>query len=72
MIQETIRTETLSKANPLFNERALKLGTLCTNLSGGCTILTMGGVLKADWVRSTALVRMVEEIEFKAIVPVRR
>jgi len=24
--------------NPLFNDRKLKLGTFCTNLSGGCTM----------------------------------
>ena len=31
--------------NPLFNDRKLKLGTFCTNLSGGCAFTTMPGTL---------------------------
>lgn len=72
MINELVRQEALSNTNPLFNDRALKLGTFCTNLSGGCTISTMEGVLEADWTSATTLARMADEMEFEAIVPVGR
>ena len=33
------RADQLREAsNPLFNDRKLKLGTFCSNLSGGCTM----------------------------------
>ena len=72
MIDEMIRQEAMNKTNPLFNDRALKLGTFCTNLSGGCTISTMEGVLQPDWNSATALAKMADEMEFEAIVPVGR
>ena len=34
--------------NPLFNTRKLKLGTFCSNLSGGCAISSIDGVLQGD------------------------
>jgi dimethylsulfone monooxygenase len=72
VIDEKVRAETLSSTSPLFNDRALKLGTFCTNLSGGCTISTMEGVLEADWASASALAKMADEMEFEAIVPVGR
>ena len=42
---EMLKRET----NPLFNDRKMKLATFCTNLSGGCAITTIDGVLEADW-----------------------
>jgi alkanesulfonate monooxygenase SsuD/methylene tetrahydromethanopterin reductase-like flavin-dependent oxidoreductase (luciferase family) len=67
------RTEQLREAsNPLFNDRKLKLGTFCTNLSGGCTMSTIEGVLRPDWPSSLELARMGDEMEFEALVPVAR
>src|SRR6266571_3718264 len=43
------------KLNPLFNDRKLKLGTFSSNLSHGCAITTIDGVLKADWQSTLAL-----------------
>ena len=59
-------------SNPLFNDRKLKLGTFCTNLSGGCAISSLDGVLEADWPSTLALARMGDEMEFEALVPVGR
>jgi alkanesulfonate monooxygenase SsuD/methylene tetrahydromethanopterin reductase-like flavin-dependent oxidoreductase (luciferase family) len=67
------RSEQLREvSNPLFNERKLKLGTFCTNLSYGCAISTIDGTLQADWPSSLALARMADDMQFEAIVPVGR
>jgi dimethylsulfone monooxygenase len=58
--------------HPLYNDRALKLGTFSTNLSGGCSMSTIDGVLGATWEQTTALARMGEQMEFEALVPVGR
>jgi alkanesulfonate monooxygenase SsuD/methylene tetrahydromethanopterin reductase-like flavin-dependent oxidoreductase (luciferase family) len=60
------------RQHPLYNDRALKLGTFSTNLSGGCSMSTVDGVLEATWDQTTALARMGEEMEFEALVPVGR
>src|SRR6202051_3618798 len=60
------------KTNPLFNARKLKLGTFSSNLSGGCAITTIDGVLKADWQSTLTLARLADEMEFEALVPVGR
>lgn len=60
------------RRHPLYNDRALKLGTFSTNLSGGCSMSTVDGVLEATWDQTTALARMGEEMEFEALVPVGR
>ena len=40
------RADQLREAsNPLFNDRKLKLGTFCSNLSGGATMSSIDGVL---------------------------
>jgi FMNH2-dependent dimethyl sulfone monooxygenase len=72
MTPASVREEQLRKSNPLFSDRRLKLGTFSTNLSGGCTISTMDGVLKADWPSALTLARLADEMEFEAIVPVGR
>ena len=59
-------------SNPLFNDRKLKLGTFCSNLSYGCAISTIDGTLKAEWPSTLALARMADEMQFEAIVPVGR
>ena len=59
-------------SNPLFNDRKLKLGTFCTNLSGGCAISSIEGVLEADWPSTLALAQMGDAMEFEALVPVGR
>jgi alkanesulfonate monooxygenase SsuD/methylene tetrahydromethanopterin reductase-like flavin-dependent oxidoreductase (luciferase family) len=61
-----------ARKHPLYNDRALKLGTFSTNLSGGCSMSTIDGVLEATWEQTTALARMGEEMEFEALVPVGR
>ncbi len=60
------------QTNPLFNDRKLKLGTFCTNLSGGCTISSADGMLDADWESTSALAAMADAMEFEALVPVGR
>jgi alkanesulfonate monooxygenase SsuD/methylene tetrahydromethanopterin reductase-like flavin-dependent oxidoreductase (luciferase family) len=73
MASTIAREEKLREINhPLYSDRALKLGTFSTNLSGGCSISTIDGVLEATWDQTTALARMGEEMEFEALVPVGR
>ena len=67
------RADQLREArNPLFGPRKLKLGTFSSNLSGGCAISKIDGVLKADWPSTLALATMADEMEFEALVPVGR
>jgi Coenzyme F420-dependent N5,N10-methylene tetrahydromethanopterin reductase and related flavin-dependent oxidoreductases len=67
------RADQLREAkHPVFNDRKLRLGTFSTNLSGGCAISTIDGVLEAAWDQSLALARMGDEMEFEALVPVGR
>lgn len=69
----TSRADQLRAAkHPVLNDRALKLGTFSSNLSGGCSISTIEGVLEADWAQSLALARMGDEMGFEALVPVGR
>jgi alkanesulfonate monooxygenase SsuD/methylene tetrahydromethanopterin reductase-like flavin-dependent oxidoreductase (luciferase family) len=73
MADTVTREEQLrERKHPLYNDRALKLGTFSTNLSGGCSMSTVDGVLEATWDQTTALARMGEEMEFEALVPVGR
>src|ERR1700677_5063410 len=68
-----VRADQLREAsNPLFNDRKLKLGTFCTNLSGGCTMSSIDGILQAKWESTEARARMADAMEFEAIVPVGR
>src|SRR5262252_8727968 len=60
------------KTNPLFNDRRFKLGTFSSNLSHGCAITTIDGVLQADWQSTLTLARLADEMEFEALVPVGR
>ncbi len=67
------RADQLREAsNPLFGPARLKLGTFCTNLSGGCTMSSIDGLLKADWPSTVALAQLAEEMGFEALVPVGR
>lgn len=69
----TSRSDQLRDArHPVMNDRKLKLGTFSTNLSGGCAISTMDGVLEADWSQTAELARLGDEMEFEALVPVGR
>jgi len=58
--------------SPLYNGRKMKLGTFSTNLSGGCAITSIDGVLEVTWPNTLALARLADEMEFEAIVPVGR
>jgi FMNH2-dependent dimethyl sulfone monooxygenase len=67
------RADQLREAtNPLFGPRKLKLGTFSSNLSGGCAISKIDGVLKADWPSTLALAEMGDAMDFEALVPVGR
>ena len=67
------RVDQLREAsNPLYGPAKLKLGTFCTNLSGGCTMSSIDGILKADWPSTVALAQLAEEMGFEALVPVGR
>jgi len=73
MMDARSRADQLREAsNPLFNNRKLKLGTFCSNLSGGCTMSSIDGILQARWDDTLTLARMADEMEFEAIVPVGR
>jgi dimethylsulfone monooxygenase len=59
-------------SNPLFSDRKLKLGTFCSNLSGGATMSSMDGMLQVKWESTVMLARLADEMGFEAIVPVGR
>jgi hypothetical protein len=62
------RTDQLRAAsNPLFNDRKLKLGTFCSNLSGGATMSSIDGILQARWPDTLTLARMADEAGFGAL-----
>ena len=72
-MDERTRADQLREAsNPLFNDRKLKLGTFCSNLSGGATMSTIDGVLQAKWESTQTLARIADEMQFEAVVPVGR
>jgi len=72
-MDERTRPNQLREAkNPLFNNRKLKLGTFCSNLSGGCAISDIDGVLEVTWPNTLELARMGDAMEFEALVPVGR
>lgn len=58
--------------NPLFNDKKLKLGTFCSNLSGGATMSSIDGTLQVTWQNTETISRMADEMGFEAIVPVGR
>jgi dimethylsulfone monooxygenase len=67
------RADELREArHPVFSDRALRLGTFSSNLSHGCAISTIDGVLTADWPSTMSLARMGDEMSFEALVPVGR
>src|SRR5579863_1763707 len=67
------RADQLREAsNPLFNNRKLKLGTFCSNLSGGATMSSIDGVLQAHWPSTAAISMMADEMQLEAVVPVGR
>jgi len=72
MDQHTIALDNRAETNPLFNDRKLKLGTFSTNLSGGCTISSIDGILELDWPNTRILAELADEMEFEALVPVGR
>jgi FMNH2-dependent dimethyl sulfone monooxygenase len=72
-MREDARTRQLREAsNPLFSDRKLRLGTFSTNLSGGCAISSIDGVLEADWTSTLTLAQLADEMQFEALVPVGR
>lgn len=70
--QNDARQEALARTNPAFGPRRLKLGTFCTNVSGGACMSTMEGVLRATWPDVMATARLADEMRFEAIVPLGR
>ena len=59
-------------SNQLFSDRKLKLGTFCSNLSGGATMSSIDGVLQAHWPSAESIARMADEMQLEAVVPVGR
>jgi FMNH2-dependent dimethyl sulfone monooxygenase len=59
-------------SNPLFNGRKLKLGTFCSNLSGGATMSSIDGTLQVKWESTETIARIADAMEFEAVVPVGR
>jgi FMNH2-dependent dimethyl sulfone monooxygenase len=59
-------------SNPLFNDNRMKLGTFCTNCSGGTVASTAEGTLEVTWPRTKALAQASDRAGFEAIVPVGR
>lgn len=73
MTTRLTRADELREArHPVLNDRKLRLGTFSTNLSGGCAISTVDGVLEASWDQTMALAQMGDQMEFEALVPVGR
>jgi dimethylsulfone monooxygenase len=73
MTQHLSRADQLRAAkHPVHNDRKLRLGTFSSNLSGGCSMTDIPGVLEAEWSQTMALARMGDEMEFEALVPVGR
>ena len=56
----------------LFNDRVLKLGTFSPNLTGGCALFNIEGVLQTDWPSTLNLAQTTDAMEFEALVPVGR
>jgi alkanesulfonate monooxygenase SsuD/methylene tetrahydromethanopterin reductase-like flavin-dependent oxidoreductase (luciferase family) len=72
MRNDEARLEMLSRTNPLFGPAKLKLGSFCTNVSGGATMSSMKGVLNLSWPNAAHLARLADEMTFEAIVPIGR
>lgn len=73
MASNDLRIEQLgSIQHPVMNDKALKLGTFSSNLSGGCAMTTIDGVLEADWASTKSLAQMGDAMNFEALVPVGR
>ena len=73
MTQKLTRADELRQAkHPVYSDRKLRLGTFSSNLSGGCAISTIDGVLEADWASTVSLAHMGDEMQFEALVPVGR
>ncbi len=73
MVNDLNRQEVLREAkNPLFNDRKLRLGTFCSNLSNGTAVSTIEGTLTATWPDALAVARLADAMEFEAQVPVAR
>ena len=67
------RADELREAkHPVYSDRTLRLGTFSSNLSHGCAISTIDGVLSADWPSTASLAAMSDAMEFEALVPVGR
>lgn len=58
--------------NPLFNDNRMKLGTFCTNCSGGTVASTAEGTLDITWPNTKALAQASDRAGLEAIVPVGR
>ena len=58
--------------NPLFNDNRMKLGTFCTNCSGGTVATTAEGTLEVTWPNVKALAQASDRAGLEALVPVGR
>jgi len=58
--------------NGLFNDNKLKLGTFCTNVSGGGAISSIDGTFGATWPEVVRISKVADDCGFEALVPVAR
>lgn len=72
MFDEERRLEQLSRTNPLFGSRKLKLGTFCSNVSSGATMSSMEGVLELTWQNTARITELADQMNFEAVVPIGR
>lgn len=72
MFSEEGRLAQIALTNPLFGERKLKLGTFCSNVSGGATMSSMDDVLELTWPNTARVTQMADQMSFEAIVPIGR
>jgi alkanesulfonate monooxygenase SsuD/methylene tetrahydromethanopterin reductase-like flavin-dependent oxidoreductase (luciferase family) len=59
-------------ANPLFNDRKLKLGSFGSNVKGGCAVTSGDGILGGDWPSVVEAAHLADAMDFEAIVPLGR
>ena len=69
---DQVRAEYFRAGNPIFNDRKLKLGTFGANVKGGMAVSSGEGTLPGDWDSALEVVKLADEMEFEAMVPVGR
>ena len=71
-IHADLASDPRAGTNALFNDNRLKLGTFCTNISGGGAISTIDGTFQATWPEVVSITKVADDNGFEALVPVAR